>query len=66
MIASIGSLWQTGEQWTGGRLGPSRWSPLQVAWAALHAPAILMHVVSVIYHSRRATEREKLSEPLGL
>ena len=66
MIGSIGTLWQTGEQWTGGRFGPTRWSPFQIAWAALHASAILMHIVSVVYHARRVTEQEPLSERLGM
>ena len=65
MIGIIGTLWQTGEQWTGGRVGPSRWSPFQVAWAALHASAIVMHVVSVVYHAKRVTEREQLIGRLG-
>ena len=65
MIGSIGTLWETGEQWTGGRLGASRWSPFQVAWAALHASAIVMHIVSVIYHTRRVKDPENLSDLLG-
>ena len=65
MIGSIGILWDAGEQFTGGRLGLRRWSPFQVAWAALHASAVLMHIVSVVYHARRVTERERLSQHLG-
>jgi hypothetical protein len=57
MLGLVGALWSSGEQWTGGRLGPGRWSPFQVAWAALHASAVLMHVASVVYHARRVTER---------
>jgi hypothetical protein len=65
MIGSIGTLWDAGEQLTGGRLCPRRWSPFQVAWAALHASAVLMHVVSVIYHARRVTERDRLGKLLS-
>jgi hypothetical protein len=56
MLGTIGALWTSGERWTGGRLGPRRWSPFQIAWAALHASAVLMHVASVVYHARRMTE----------
>ena len=66
MIGSIGTLCQTGENWTGGRLGPSRWSPFQVVWATLHASAIVMHIVSVIYHARRVMEHEHVGDRVGV
>jgi hypothetical protein len=55
MLGLIGTLWTSGEQWTSGRVGSRRWSPFQVAWAALHASAVLMHVLSVMYHAKRVT-----------
>ena len=40
-----------------------RWSWFQIAWAGLHATAIVMHVLSVLYHVRRAVCTEE-AEPL--
>jgi len=35
-----------------------RWSWFQIAWAGLHATAIVMHVISVLYHLRRTVSVE--------
>jgi hypothetical protein len=35
-----------------------RWSWFQIAWAGLHATAIVMHVISVLYHLRRTVSAE--------
>jgi hypothetical protein len=40
-----------------------RWSWFQIAWAGLHATAIVMHVLSVLYHVRRAACTD-VDEPL--
>jgi hypothetical protein len=36
-----------------------RWSWFQVAWAGLHFMALLMHVLSVLYHLRRIVSTEE-------
>jgi hypothetical protein len=40
-----------------------RWSWFQVAWTGLHAAALMMHVLSVLYHARRVVCTEA-DEPL--
>jgi len=40
-----------------------RWSWFQITWAGLHAAALLMHALSVLYHARRAVCTEA-TEPL--
>ena len=40
-----------------------RWSWFQITWAGLHAAAVVMHVLSVLYHARRVVCTEE-SEPL--
>lgn len=30
-----------------------RWGWFQIIWAGLHATAVMMHVLSVLYHARR-------------
>ena len=35
-----------------------RWSWFQITWAGLHATAIVLHVISVLYHLRRTVTVE--------
>jgi hypothetical protein len=41
----------------------SRWSWFQITWAGLHAAAVVMHLLSVLYHARRVVCTEE-REPL--
>lgn len=38
-----------------GYIGPPErcWSWFQIAWTGLHATAVVMHVLSTVYHARR-------------
>jgi hypothetical protein len=40
-----------------------RWSWFQITWAGLHAAALVMHLLSVLYHARRVVCTEA-TEPL--
>ena len=40
-----------------------RWSWFQITWAGLHAAALVMHALSVLYHARRVVCTEQ-DEPL--
>lgn len=40
-----------------------RWSWFQITWAGLHAAALVMHALSVLYHARRVVCTEA-TEPL--
>ena len=33
-----------------------RWSWFQIAWSGLHLTAVVMHVLSVVYHARRVRQ----------
>jgi hypothetical protein len=46
------------ERTTEWSMGPAhgRWSWFQVTWAGLHAAALMMHGLSVVYHVRRAKQ----------